>query len=1234
MATAAPSSIAREEVPYVGLTHFTEADADRFFGRETECGLIIGNLRAARLTLLYAESGVGKSSALRAGVVARLRRFAERDMRNRGAPRLLPVVFSTWSGDPLAGLLRAIAEAAAPYLPQGGAPELPEGDLEGTLEAVGKALDATVLVILDQFEEYFLYTDPAPAGRTVADQVAACVNRPDLRANFLISIREDSYARLGDLFRGKLANVYGNFLHLDFLDRAGAREAIEKPLEQGPFEAEPELVAAVLSEVGRGRVEGSDGAVLDGGPRDRIETTYLQLVMKRLWEEEAAAGSRLLRLETLRRLGGTEAIIGSHLDRAMEGTGDGEAGLDQRQRLVAATIFRFLVTSGGTKIALTAGDLADLSEVPLGEIEPVLQHLSSSSLHILRPVAADDGKGEVRFEIFHDALAQPIRDWRHRVERAERQRERAEKRAAEEAAAEAERREERERRRKRLALGALGVALLVLVLGAVAVAVLQSRKADQREAEAQSVRAAGRIGALAEVPTFGQAAAALASVEAYRISPTTDAREDLLGLLQLNPGMPTVLSGHTRTANAVAFWPGSRKLASGGGDDTVRLWGPHGEELGTPLVNPSLVLTVAVSKPSAGGRRVLAAGLANGSVRLWRLSASGKAIAAGRIAIGGQVWGLGFDPRSPRRLALGSGGRIALWNVADPSQPTRVDDAAVPGTVNDLAFAPGAGRLFVASAAGGFAWRVGASGRLGAKPVQLEDREALSAAAAPGGSWAFGGTGRIALWDGSRRRRLQLRQPGAVLSLAFARGRDGRPVLASAGYDDNVTTWDVASGRPFGPPRTHLGEVTDLAAQAGGRALASAGGDQLVKVWPLAPTYPLALTVAGFDPPEAGGALPEALDSANSGGRLATAQGPGGVSIWSLDRVPGPETVSHPRTRIPGFASAVAYRANLLAVGGHGAVTFWDTGSRCKTMPARPCRLRARLPVGDRLVSDVVMRKYGGRLLLAASASRRHEGLIELWDVSRVAGNHPAHRFRPLNFPKTKIFQLALCRQHPVLAAAAEDGKMRVWNVSDPGNPVGSRLRNSHGNEDQPVRAVAFSPDGRTLASGGDDQQVVFWSVNRDGSKVESTSEHLFQSQAILSLAFSPNGKLLASGNADGNACIYTVGNHDQVGACLHGHFSRSLGRGGITTVRFATLGGKDGFLLTGGIGQPVVAWNPILWNLHHSDAVDGALHRDACAFAGRNLHQEEWEAIFKSTKLAGERTKTCSTYRRPKDGA
>jgi CHASE2 domain-containing sensor protein len=400
--------------PYVGLDYFVEDDAGLFFGRDGERKRIIGNLRASRLTLLYAESGVGKTSLLRAGVSARIRQLAARSVAERGSARYVPVVFSSWRNDPTSGLIAAIEAAVRPLLADDQELALPRDALEDAIEHAAKAVDATPLVILDQFEEHFLY-GPDGDGGFDAD-LARCLNRRDLRANFLISIREDAYSQIGLRFKARIPDVYGNYLHLDFLDEDAAREAVEKPLasfngrldaDAPRFEVEPALVDAVVEQVRRGRVSiGDDGSpdVEAGGPA-RVETAYLQLVMKRLWDEEVAAGSHRLRLETLGRLGGADTIVRGHLDDVL-------AKLPSDQRDAAAAGFRFLVTSSGRKIALSSEELREFSDADAAALEPALEHLERE--RILRPIPSEERGGVARHEIYHDVLAPAVLDWRRR----------------------------------------------------------------------------------------------------------------------------------------------------------------------------------------------------------------------------------------------------------------------------------------------------------------------------------------------------------------------------------------------------------------------------------------------------------------------------------------------------------------------------------------------------------------------------------------------------------------------------------------------------------------------------------------------------------------------------------------------------------------------------------------------------------------------------------------------------
>jgi hypothetical protein len=450
------------DCPYAGLMPFTEEQADFFFGREAEREIITANLMASRLTLLYGPSGVGKSSVLNAGVAHHLRQDQTRP--GRGRPEFGIVIFRTWRDDPIAGLERAIAREIGRDL--SGATF---GDrlLDGTSAVAGD-----LLVILDQFEEYFLYHSTSDGPGTFAVEFPRVVNRTDLRVSFLVSMREDSIAKL-DFFKGRIPNLFDNYLRIDHLERGQARDAIVKPIDQfnrrlpagtPPMAVDSKLVELVLNQVTTGRVAiagtgkgrlgiGGDGRADD----DRVETPYLQLVLTRLWQEEIAAGSRTLRAATLERLGGAGHIVATHLDAALE-------TLTEDERRAAAAIFQFLVTPSGTKIALGIDDLAHYAKRQPDEIQPLLVRLSSGENRILVPVAPPPDQPSLEcYQIFHDVLAGAVLEWRTRYTSA------AERKEAEARAEEQRRRAEQEaqaatrlRRHRRLLFGLLAVTGVLL----------------------------------------------------------------------------------------------------------------------------------------------------------------------------------------------------------------------------------------------------------------------------------------------------------------------------------------------------------------------------------------------------------------------------------------------------------------------------------------------------------------------------------------------------------------------------------------------------------------------------------------------------------------------------------------------------------------------------------------------------------------------------------------------------
>ncbi len=419
------------DLPYKGLMPYEEADALFFFGREADRDVIASNLMAARLTILYGPSGVGKSSVLHAGVAHRVREMAREDRDAAGRPEFAVAVHRAWRNDPLGGVLARVRESVEEATGRSFEPTPPGTPLADALATWAERLDGTLLIVLDQFEEYFLYHPREDGPGTFAGEFPAAVNRGSLRVNFLLSLREDTHAKL-DRFEGKLRGLYDNQLRLAPLDRDAAEEAIRGPIERynelhpadEPVDVEPGLIGVVLDQVkagamelasvGRGVVAGAAGP----GEHDEmpIETSYLQLVMTRLWEEERRLGSRILRESTFTKgLGGARAIVRGHFDGVM-------GRLDPAERKVASDVLPYLVTPSGAKIAQESAFIAARSGRRIDEVESVLARLAAQEGRILRKV--DSPRHAESYEIFHDVLARVILDY-VTVQDAERARARA-----------------------------------------------------------------------------------------------------------------------------------------------------------------------------------------------------------------------------------------------------------------------------------------------------------------------------------------------------------------------------------------------------------------------------------------------------------------------------------------------------------------------------------------------------------------------------------------------------------------------------------------------------------------------------------------------------------------------------------------------------------------------------------------------------------------------------------------
>ena len=417
--------------PYRGLNPYSQEDAKKFFGREKMRDSIIDNLMVSRLTVLYGESGVGKTSVLRAGVAASLTGTVEEQVEeNRakyGKAKFLVIVFPplesdrSWKNEPLPQLKEQIKEDIQKIYPKIQPPDL-ELPLIETLQVWTEHLseedeDGELFIILDQFEEYFLYHPSEAKEGTFDFEFPRAVTRSRLPVNFLISISKESLAQL-DRFKGRLRDLLENRLELKHLDWNSAREAIVNPIEEYYNKQVPTEKAIKIKDKEQFIKEILEDLIpkkeLENLPKQewRIKASYLQLVMESLWEEEMKEDSQCLRLQTFNKLGKVQGIADRHIKNRLD-----SPLLSPREQDMAASIFHYLVTPSGGKLALSAIDLAGYAKSdPLGlddmdnyELTLLLNKLTQWKFRILRPVGKS---ANLSYEIFHDILAKPILSWR------------------------------------------------------------------------------------------------------------------------------------------------------------------------------------------------------------------------------------------------------------------------------------------------------------------------------------------------------------------------------------------------------------------------------------------------------------------------------------------------------------------------------------------------------------------------------------------------------------------------------------------------------------------------------------------------------------------------------------------------------------------------------------------------------------------------------------------------------
>jgi WD40 repeat protein len=467
-----------------------------------------------------------------------------------------------------------------------------------------------------------------------------------------------------------------------------------------------------------------------------------------------------------------------------------------------------------------------------------------------------------------------------------------------------------------------------------------------------------------------------------------------------------------------------------------------------------------------------------------------------------QINCLAFSPKG-ETLATGSQDKtIRIWDVASGTELRRFE---VKDEVRAIAFSPNGKFIGWIGDEDSTIRLLDLSGAKAAKLLKGSSGSVYSIAFSPNGKLlASGGLGgKIFLWDANGGKQLRQWQAFGFLVAHVAFSPDGKTLAATGAFGSSaIRLWDTDSGKEIHPPAGHTGMVHSFRFSRDGQKLTSFGLDQRAITWNVENSA--AMESAAHIGPFGKKMITTALSP--DGKVLATGswyepKKESDSLIRLFDTRTGKELHALGKHKEPVGALAFSDDGKILASGGKDGIFLWNPAERTKF----------RQFPGHQAGTTSLVFSPNGKLLVSTGEDKK----VRLWNV--LTGKQ-IHQWDCRGL--TKYFKPAFSPDSKFLASF-DNNIIRVWEVSS-GREI-TRLPQEF------ATALAFSPSGRFLASsqiqsrlvptGEDVNRVYLWDLVSGQVALQIDRKE----KTIWSLAFSANGRILASGGGDSTILLWDM---------------------------------------------------------------------------------------------------------------